>query len=44
MDDKDEVRCHALRLGIRVADKPDSQDICFVPDGSYDGVVGALRP
>ena len=42
--DKDEVRGHAGRLGIAVADKPDSQDICFVPDGDYGRVVGALHP
>ncbi len=32
---KDEVRGHAARLGLRVAEKPESQDICFVPDGDY---------
>ncbi len=32
---KDEVRQHAARLGLRVAEKPESQDICFVPDGDY---------
>jgi tRNA-uridine 2-sulfurtransferase len=32
---KEEVRGHALRLGLRVAEKPESQDICFVPDGDY---------
>ena len=32
---KDEVRGHALRLGLRVAEKAESQDICFVPDGDY---------
>lgn len=32
---KEEVRGHASRLGLRVADKPESQDICFVPDGDY---------
>ncbi|HUU34575.1 MAG TPA: tRNA 2-thiouridine(34) synthase MnmA [Vicinamibacterales bacterium] len=32
---KDEVRAHAHRLGLAVADKPDSQEICFVPDGDY---------
>jgi len=32
---KDEVRDHASRLGLRVAEKPESQDICFVPDGDY---------
>jgi tRNA-specific 2-thiouridylase len=32
---KDEVRDHAARLGLRVAEKAESQDICFVPDGDY---------
>ena len=32
---KDEVRGHASRLGLRVAEKAESQDICFVPDGDY---------
>jgi tRNA-specific 2-thiouridylase len=32
---KDEAREHAARLGLRVAEKPESQDICFVPDGDY---------
>ncbi|GAB4164056.1 MAG: tRNA 2-thiouridine(34) synthase MnmA [Geothermobacteraceae bacterium] len=32
---KAEVRAHADRLGLRVAEKPESQDICFVPDGDY---------
>ena len=41
---KDRVRNEAARLGIRVADKPDSQDICFVPGGSYASVVGAHVP
>ena len=41
---KDETRAHAQRLRLPVADKPDSQDICFVPEGSYAGVVDALRP
>ncbi len=44
LDDKTEVRREAERLGIRVADKPDSQDICFVPDGGYDTIVAARRP
>jgi tRNA-specific 2-thiouridylase len=33
--DKPAVRDHARRLGLRVAEKPDSQEICFVPDGDY---------
>jgi tRNA-specific 2-thiouridylase len=32
---KDMVRDHAARLNLRVAEKPESQDICFVPDGDY---------
>ncbi len=32
---KEAVRAHAERLGLRVAEKPESQDICFVPDGDY---------
>ncbi|MEJ2520016.1 MAG: tRNA 2-thiouridine(34) synthase MnmA [Desulfuromonadales bacterium] len=32
---KDAVRDHAVRLGLRVAEKAESQDICFVPDGDY---------
>lgn len=32
---KDEVRAHAARLQLRVAEKAESQDICFVPDGDY---------
>jgi tRNA-specific 2-thiouridylase len=41
---KDQVRIEARRLGLPVADKPDSQDICFVPTGSYARLVGRLRP
>ena len=41
---KAEVRAHAERLGLAVAAKPDSQDICFVPDGDYAAVVRKLRP
>lgn len=44
MPDKRAVRGHAARLGLAVADKPDSQDICFVPSGSYAEIVGRLRP
>ena len=42
--DKAETRKHAERLGLAVADKPESQDICFVPNGSYAGIVEKLRP
>jgi tRNA-uridine 2-sulfurtransferase len=41
---KDETRRLAGRFALPVADKPDSQDICFVPQGSYAGVVEKLRP
>ena len=41
---KDEVRRIAADLGLEVAAKPDSQDICFVPDGDYAGLVKRLRP
>jgi tRNA-specific 2-thiouridylase len=41
---KPEVRALARELGIAVADKPDSQDICFVPTGSYTDIVAKLRP
>ncbi len=44
MTDKAAVRGVAERLGLPVAAKPDSQDICFVPSGSYAEVVGRLRP
>ncbi|GAA0572033.1 tRNA 2-thiouridine(34) synthase MnmA [Craurococcus roseus] len=42
--DKAAVRAEAARLGLRVAEKPDSQDICFVPSGRYHEVVGRFRP
>ena len=41
---KEQVRAHAERLGLAVAAKPDSQDICFVPSGRYAGVIERLRP
>jgi tRNA-specific 2-thiouridylase len=41
---KAEVRRIAAELGLEVAAKPDSQDICFVPDGDYAGLVKRLRP
>ena len=34
----------AAALGLAVADKPDSQDICFVPEGRYTTVIDRLRP
>jgi len=41
---KSAVRELAAEAGLRVAAKPDSQDICFVPDGDYAKVVKAVRP
>jgi tRNA-specific 2-thiouridylase len=41
---KDETRQLATRFGLTVADKPDSQDICFVPNGNYAQVIEKLRP
>jgi tRNA-specific 2-thiouridylase len=41
---KAEARKLAERFGLSVADKPDSQDICFVPHGDYAAVVQRLRP
>jgi tRNA-specific 2-thiouridylase len=41
---KPEVRAIAAALNLAVAGKPDSQDICFVPDGDYARVVSAIRP
>ncbi|MEO8722296.1 MAG: tRNA 2-thiouridine(34) synthase MnmA [Sphingobium sp.] len=41
---KDQVRALASELGLAVALKPDSQDICFVPDGDYAAIVRKLRP
>jgi tRNA-specific 2-thiouridylase len=42
--DKAEVRRIATRLGLSTADKPDSQEICFVPDGDYAGFVERQLP
>lgn len=41
---KDITRTHAQRLGLLNCDKPDSQDICFVPNGDYASVVKKMRP
>ena len=41
---KDQVRAEAQRFALPVAEKPDSQDICFVPGGRYAEVVARLRP
>jgi tRNA-uridine 2-sulfurtransferase len=42
--DKDEVRAHARRLGLVTADKPESQEICFVPDDDYRGFLRRRDP
>jgi tRNA-uridine 2-sulfurtransferase len=42
--EKSETRALAASLGLPVADKPDSQDICFVPSGDYASVIRKLRP
>jgi len=42
--DKEATRAHAARLGLPVAEKAESQDICFVPSGHYSRIVEKLRP
>ena len=44
MPNKQAVRAEAARLGLPVAAKPDSQDICFVPSGRYTDLLEKLRP
>lgn len=41
---KPEVRAHAARMGLVTADKPESQDVCFLPDHDHARLVRALRP
>ena len=41
---KSQTRNLALKFGLSVADKPDSQDICFVPNGNYAEIVKKMRP
>ena len=41
---KNETRLIAKKLGLNVAEKPDSQDICFVPNGDYSSVIKRYRP
>lgn len=41
---KEETRALAKKFGLKVADKPDSQDICFVPNGNYSQVIARLHP
>ena len=42
--DKSETRSIAKKLNLNVANKPDSQDICFVPNGDYSSVIKRFRP
>ena len=42
--DKSETRSIAKKLNLNVAQKPDSQDICFVPNGNYSSVIKKFRP
>lgn len=42
--EKPQVRGVALEMGLRIAAKPDSQDICFVPNGDYRTLIDKLRP
>ena len=42
--DKSETRAIAEKLKLNVATKPDSQDICFVPNGDYASVIKKFRP
>ena len=44
MESKSVTRQEAGRLGLEICSKPDSQDICFVPNGDYAAVVAKLRP
>jgi len=41
---KDETRALAKKFNLSISDKPDSQDICFVPNGDYTAVIEKLRP
>lgn len=41
---KTQTRALAEKFELEVADKPDSQDICFVPNGDYSGVIKKMRP
>lgn len=44
LPNKEITRDHAQRFGLEISQKPDSQDICFVPNGNYAQVVERLRP
>ena len=41
---KDKTRAMARQYGLKIAEKPDSQDICFVPDGKYNNLIKKVRP
>jgi len=41
---KEQVREHARRFGLLTADKPESQDVCFLPDGDHAGFIARARP
>jgi tRNA-specific 2-thiouridylase len=41
---KEETRNMAQKFGLAIADKPDSQDICFVPNGNYRDIISKLKP
>lgn len=41
---KSETRMHAKRFDLNIAEKPDSQDICFVPNGNYVSVIEKFKP
>jgi tRNA-specific 2-thiouridylase len=41
---KDQVRAHAARFGLVTADKPESQEICFIPDGDHAAFIARERP
>ena len=41
---KEETRSVAENMNLNVSEKPDSQDICFVPEGNYADIVRKLRP
>ncbi len=41
---KEQTRNYAASFGLKIADKPDSQDICFVPDGKYANFVSKMNP
>lgn len=44
LSSKDETRAMARKYGLNIAEKPDSQDICFVPNGNYAAVIEKLHP